>query len=193
MHSATQSIAAAVVTVYRMVQRVVQLQLVVHREHLRVVPVRRGRGADVNQPHRVVAPMRDGYRAPVGRCGDHLRQRTRLHQTDNGIGLRVDDSHGRRILRVNVERAAIVRHPQVASVVRERALHRLSRERVQVLRVVPPGVKPGLGSPQRVVAPFAERVAYHLQLRVRREIVADRRATFQRIDVVFLTVGMDID
>ena len=145
-----ECVTALVVAVHGHGGGIVERQDVVNDQTGFVVPVFGFLGTDVDEPHGVVAPMGYGNGASIGRSGNHLGQRARFHEAHNLVGLCVNDGYCRRILCVDVVCAAIIRHPEIAAVVTERALYGFAHEMV-VLGIMGEGVKVGRLAPQVVV------------------------------------------
>ena len=192
-HRAAQRITAARIAVHRVGEAIVQFQLIIHDVTRLVLPLFRVVAADVDDAHRVVAPMRDCHILSVRRSGNHLGQRPCLHQSDNLVRLCVDDGNRRRILCVNVVRAAVVGHPQIPAAMRERALHRLSVEGVLVIvLVVGERVKTRRLAPQAGILCVVKLMFDDRQLLECLKVIHNRCGTLQRIHVELLAVGMHI-
>ena len=112
---ATKRITAVHVAVHGRRQTVVQFQLIVDDVQLLIGPFRRVVAGDVDDAHGVVAPVRYGDVLTVVRAGNHLRQWAGLHHAHDAVVARVDDGHRAGVLRVDVERAAVIGHPQVSA------------------------------------------------------------------------------
>ena len=92
-HGAAQGIATTTVTIHGTGETIIQFQLIIHNMTSLVFPLLGISTADVDDTHCVVAPMGNRHIFAVGRGGNHLGQRSCLHQSDDLVRLRVDDGN----------------------------------------------------------------------------------------------------
>ena len=90
---AAQAVAAVVVAVNLLGHAEVEFQFLVDDGQRGVVPVEGVLALDVDDADCVVAPLGDGHQFAIRRGGNHFRQRPRVHESDDGVGLCVDDGH----------------------------------------------------------------------------------------------------
>ena len=169
----------------------VELELVVDCDARCPVPVDRTPTRDIDQAHRVVAPVGHSHILAIVAGGHHLGQRAGLHYPHDGVGPGVDHRYGAGVLRVQVVAAAVVGYPQVAALVREGTLHRPPPEGVEVLAVVGEMVKPARLGPQVGIG-IGKPVLDHVQLFASRRIIDYRHAALKRVDIVFCAVGVEM-
>ena len=192
-HRAAQRITASRITVHGTGEAIVQFQLIIHDVARLVFPLLRIVAADVDDAHRVVSPMRNGHILAVRRGGNHLRQWSCLHQSDNLVRLCVDDGNCRRILCVNVIRTTVVGHPQIPSAMRESALHRLAVECVQVVvLIMRERIKSRRLAPQVGILRMVKLMLDDSQLLESLEVIHHSGGTLQRVHVELLAVRMYI-
>ena len=190
-HRATQQIAAIAVAVHLCGHTQIEFELIIHHHALHIVPIVGIRARNVENAHRIVAPVRNGKVLATVSGSHHLGERSGFKHLDDGIGARVNHRNGRGVLRIDVVTAAIVGNPQVAATVRKSALHRSAPEGVEVLliRIVVEREKSTLLRPKIGVG-VGELMMNHRQFLVCACIIHHRAAALQRIDVVFLAVGV---
>ena len=136
--------------------------------------------------------MGDCHVLAVVRACHHLRQRSGLHQFHDAVGAGIHHGDGRRVLGVDVVGASVEGYPKIPSTVRESALHGFPHEGVEVLGVVCEGIECAGFAPQGIVFPVLEVIFDDFQPLVGLHVIDYGGTAFQRVDVVFRTVGMDV-
>ena len=187
-----QGVATAVVAVDRDRRAEIQFQLIVHHDAGPVAPLFGKGRRNVDQAHRIVAPVGNSHERVVRRCGYHFRKWSGLHHAYDAVALGVDNGDGRRLLGVNIKGTAVIRHPQIATIMRESALDRLSVKAHRVVVMMAKGEEARRRSPQRRVV-LGKGVADDFQFLVRTGIEDDSRTSLQGIDVVFPPIGVNVD
>ena len=163
----------------------------VNRHALHIMPIVGVCTRNVENAHRVVAPVGHGKVFAIGGGSHHFGQRTGFKHLHDGIHPRIDYGNRRGVLRIDVETAAIVRNPQIAPAVRKRTFHGASQKGVQIVVIMLKGEKSAFFSPQMRIRGI-EAMVNHRQFLVGVGIIRHGTASLQRIDVIFLAIGVEM-